>query len=284
MNVKVGVGLGLTVVALAAIAAGVAFLPRLSADGVASAVGTKKVTLKVQLPAGEKVTLSVDGKEIEGTGDKREVPLETDKEKITVTAKWDPNGYTTISRTRKVDVQAVIDLDLSKADDKMKDDITVIFVPTPEDVVDEMCKLAKITKDDVVYDLGCGDGRMVIQAVKNFGAKKGVGVDLEAERVKDSKERAVKFGVEKKVEFRQGDVLKIDDLPDANVVLLYMGEYINLRLRPILKEKLKPGSRIVSHRFTMGDWTPTRQVEFRGADGHTYTLLLWVIGEEAKKK
>jgi tRNA A58 N-methylase Trm61 len=127
---------------------------------------------------------------------------------------------------------------------------------------------------------------MVITAVKKFGAKKGVGVDLFDDRVKESKENAEKAGVKDKVEIRKGDVLKIDDLPDATVVLLYMGEDINLRLRPILKSKLKPGSRVVSHRFTMGDWEPTRTIVYRGMapNNYDYTLLLWVIGEEKKKQ
>jgi SAM-dependent methyltransferase len=273
MRLKAVLGLGLGFVALAGIVAGAAYLP--------SALQDKKVTLKVLLPQVE-VKVAVDGKDYPDTGEKREIRLETKKDKITVVATWEPNGYTKIVRTRKVAVKDVIELDMSVPDAKMPDDITVIYVPTPDDVVDEMCKLGKVTKDDVVYDLGCGDGRMVIRAIKNFGAKKGVGVDIDEERVKESKENAVKAGVEKKVEFRKGDVLKIDDLPDASVVLLYMGEDINLRLRPILKSKLKPGSRVVSHRFTMGDWEPTRQLVYRGMapNNFDYTLLLWVIGDK----
>jgi predicted methyltransferase len=273
MRSKIVLSLGLGFVALAAIAAGATYLPRVEQD--------KKVTIKVLLPQVE-VKVTVDGKEFPDTGDKREIRVETAKDKLKVAASWQPNGYTTIVRTRTVDVKEVIELDLSVPDAKIPDDITVIYVPTPDDIVDEMCKLGKVTKDDVVYDLGCGDGRMVIRAIKNFGAKKGVGVDIDEERVKESKENAKKAGVQDKVEFRKGDVLKIDDLPDATVVLLYMGEDINLRLRPILKSKLKPGSRVVSHRFTMGDWEPTRQMVVRGAapNNFDYTLLLWVIGDK----
>jgi len=278
MSLKVRVGLG--IVALAAMVVGVSLLPGMRA--MAAAEKATKVTLKLQLPASD-AKVTVDGKEY---GNTTEINLETKKDKLTVVATWKPNNYTEIVRKRKVDVKDVIQLDMRTADPKMPDDIQVIYVPTPDDVVEEMCRLAKVTKDDVVYDLGCGDGRMVITAVKKFGAKKGVGVDIDPDRVKDSKENAKKAEVEDKVEFRKGDVLKIDDLPDATVVLLYMGEDINLRLRPILKAKLKPGSRVVSHRFTMGDWEPTRTIVYRGAapNNYDYTLLLWVIGEEKKKQ
>src|SRR5205807_2051933 len=131
---------------------------------------------------------------------------------------------------------------------------------------------------DVVYDLGCGDGRMVITAVKKFHAKRGVGVDLDPERITESKENAAKAKVSDKVEFRVGDVLKIKDLSDATVVLLYMGDDIDLRLRPILKATLKPGSRIVSHRFKMGDWKPERSITIN-EEGEDYHVHLWRIGE-----
>src|SRR5581483_10586289 len=121
-----------------------------------------------------------------------------------------------------------------------------------------------------------------IMAVEKFGAKKGVGVDLDPERVKDSRERAKKHGVEKKVEFRQGDVLKVEDLSDASVVLLYMGDDINNRLKPILQKTLKPGSRVVSHRFTMGEWKPVKTETIRSKAGYECTILMWVI-EDRKK-
>lgn len=278
MKSKVAVGMGLGIAAVALIVASVAFLPALIAGQ------EKRITVKVSLPPNVESKVTIDGKEYPGSGEKRDIAVDTAKKMITVAAAWEPNGYTKIVRKRTVEVKDTVEVNLSVSDPKMKDDITVIYVPTPDDVVEEMCKLGKVTKDDVVYDLGCGDGRMVITAVKKFGAKRGVGVDIDPERVKDSKENAKKAGVEDKVEFRKGDVLKIDDLPDATVVLLYMGEDINLRLRPILKSKLKPGSRVVSHRFTMGDWEPTRTIVYRGQapNNYDYTLLLWVIGDEKK--
>ena len=142
-----------------------------------------------------------------------------------------------------------------------------------------MCKLGKVGAKDVVYDLGCGDGRMVILAVKDFKAKSGVGIDLDPDLVKESKENAKRAGVEKKVEFRKGDVLDIKDLKEASVVLLYMGDDVNERLKPILKKTLKPGSRIVSHRFKMGDWKPADTERFLAEDGEEYEIHLWIVGK-----
>jgi uncharacterized protein (TIGR03000 family) len=242
--------------------------------------GDKKVVLKLTLPY-EDAKVKVEDKDTEGTGLKRDVvyKLPAKKDAVTVTAVWEPNNYTKITRKKKVTVgdDNEIAVDLSKADPKSPDDIVVRYVPTPDDVVDEMCRMAKVGKDDIVYDLGCGDGRMVITAVKKFGAKRGVGIDLDPERVKDSKANAKKSGVEDKLEFRQGDVLKVKDLADATVVLLYMGEDINLRLRPILQKTLKPGSRVVSHRFTMGDWEPVQKKTVDSTVGYPCDVLMWVI-------
>ncbi len=175
-------------------------------------------------------------------------------------------------------------LDLRKEDKENPDKIVVRYVPTPPEVVEAMCKLAGVGKDDVVYDLGCGDGRIVIAAVQKFGAKRGVGVDLNPERVRESKENARAAGLADRVEFRQGDVLDIKDLADASVVMLYMGDDVNLRLRPILQKTLKPGSRIVSHEFLMGDWKPLRTVIATDADFVDYYLHLWKVGEDGGAK
>jgi cyclopropane fatty-acyl-phospholipid synthase-like methyltransferase len=150
-----------------------------------------------------------------------------------------------------------------------------------------MLKLGKVGKDDVVYDLGCGDGRIVVTAVKKFGAKKGVGIDLDPERIKESNANAKEAVVTDKVEFRLGDVMKIKDLENATVVTLYLGDELNEQLRPILQKRLKPGTRIVSHRFLMGDWKPekTETVMDRGS---TIRVHLWTIkkadGAEKKEK
>jgi len=267
-------------------------------ENPADAGGGKGMTLKVKLPTFsstlyEDPKVYVNDKEYSGKGDDRTIALSPlpKGDSVVVKVVWEPNNYTKITRARKVAVkEGETAVDLSTASDTEKDDIVVRFVPTPSDFVDAMCKLAKVGKDDVVYDLGCGDGRMVITAVKKFGAKRGVGVEIDAKLVVQSKEAAKKAGVEKQVEFREGDVLKVNDLSDATVVLLYMGDDINARLKPILKKTLKPGSRVVSHRFTMGDdWPPDQSVELTSTDtsmpyfkGYTQKLHLWEIKPEKK--
>jgi len=115
-------------------------------------------------------------------------------------------------------------------------------------------------------------------------AKRGVGIDIDPLRIKESKANAKRVGVEDKVEFRLGDVLKVKDLSDATVVLLYMGDELNMQLRPILQKHLKPGARIVSHRFTMGDWKPLKTETITGKDGDKYQIHLWKIEEPTKDK
>ncbi|MFM7149039.1 MAG: SAM-dependent methyltransferase, partial [Gemmataceae bacterium] len=231
----------------------------------------------------KRAKVTVNGKAIPAkTGEVREtVAMATtgDKKQIEVTASWRTNNYTRFYRTKKVAAKpgGQVEVDLREPDPARPDHIEIRYVPTPEDVVNRMCKLARVTKDDVVFDLGCGDGRIVILAVKDFKAKRGVGVDLDPERIKESKENAQLHEVSDRVEFRVEDVLKLKDLSTASVVMLYMGDDVNLRLRPILQKTLKPGSRIVSHRFTMGDWKPDRTETFDGEDGEEYSLHLWTI-------
>ncbi len=199
----------------------------------------------------------------------------------TVTATWWPNNYTEVVRTRTVEVKAGQEtlLDLRKPDAKNPDRFLIRFVPTPEDVVDAMCKLGKVGKDDVVYDLGCGDGRIVITAVTEFKAKRGVGVDIDGQLVEWSRDNAKKAKVADRVSFRKQDVLDIKDLGEATVVMLYMGEDVNLRLMPILKSTLKRGARIVSHDFKMGTWKPEKTITVTDEDGDDHEIYLWTIGK-----
>ena len=151
----------------------------------------------------------------------------------------------------------------------------VPYVPSPNAVVNAMLKLAGVTKADTVYDLGCGDGRIVITAAQQFGAH-GVGIDINPERIDEAQANAKNAGVENLVTFREGDLFDAD-IHAATVVTLYLLPDVNLRLRPKLLHDLKPGTRIVSHSFEMGDWKPDRQVAVEGRQ-----IYLWTIPKEAK--
>ena len=150
----------------------------------------------------------------------------------------------------------------------------VVFVPTPPDVGLEMLKLAGVTSNDLVYDLGSGDGRLVIAAAQLFGAR-AVGVELDAKLVQDSREAAAKAGVADRVTFVWGDLFQVDLRP-ATAVMLYLTADMNLRLRPRLLAELRPGTPVVSHAFDMGEWIPDRSVRVFSADG-ARRLNLWII-------
>ena len=145
----------------------------------------------------------------------------------------------------------------------------VPFVPTPQEVVDKMVELAGVKKGDVVYDLGSGDGRIVITAAKK-GAK-AVGFEIDGDLVKQSRDNIRKAGVQDQAEIRQQDILTVD-LSAATVVTMYLLPDVNLQLRPNILSQLKPGSRVVSHAFDMGDWKPDRIERVEGR-----TLYLWTI-------
>jgi cyclopropane fatty-acyl-phospholipid synthase-like methyltransferase len=147
------------------------------------------------------------------------------------------------------------------------------YVPTPQSVVEKMLQLAEVTASDVVYDLGCGDGRIVIMAAKKYGAR-AVGVDIDPERIKESQANAKKEGVEKLVTFKLEDAMKVD-VSEATVVSLYLLSSSNALLRPILTKQLKPGARIVSHAFSMGDWQPLKTESVADESGFTRTIYLW---------
>jgi ubiquinone/menaquinone biosynthesis C-methylase UbiE len=148
----------------------------------------------------------------------------------------------------------------------------VIYVPTPQEVVDEMLKLAKVGKGDVLYDLGSGDGRIPVTAAKRFGIR-AYGIDIDPQRIQEANDNARKNGVTSLVQFRQEDLFKAK-FADATVVTLYLLPDLNVKLRPRLLAELKPGTRIVSHQFDMGTWKPERKVELNGR-----TIYLWTIPE-----
>jgi SAM-dependent methyltransferase len=162
-----------------------------------------------------------------------------------------------------------VNLSLAPAQEKKLREPDVVFVPTPQEVVEQMMKLANVQKGDVLYDLGCGDGRTVITASK-LGAR-AIGIDINPVRIKESVENAQKAGVADRVVFRNEDLFEAN-FRDATVVTLYLLPSLNVKLRPKLWKELKPGTRIVSHDFDMGQWKPDKEID---ADGHT--LYLWTI-------
>ncbi|MEA4918358.1 class I SAM-dependent methyltransferase [Proteiniphilum sp.] len=151
--------------------------------------------------------------------------------------------------------------------------LDVPFVPTPQKVVEGMLELAKVGKGDVVYDLGCGDGRIVITAAKKYGAT-GVGVDLNPVRIEEAKENAKEAKVEKKVTFYEGNLFDFD-FSKATVLTLYLFPEINLKLMPKILAEMKPGSRVVSHAFDMGSWKPDKEILVDGI-----SIFLWTIPEK----
>ena len=146
----------------------------------------------------------------------------------------------------------------------------VPYVPTPPEVVEKMLALAEVRSGDVVYDLGCGDGRIVIAAVKRPGVR-GVCVDINPVRIQESRTNARKEGVDGHIRFVERDLFKVP-LAEATVVTLYLLPEVNARLRPRLRAQLRPGARVVSHDFDMGDWTPDETVTQSGSIVHLWRV------------
>jgi len=256
-----------------------------------------EITILVPERGQEETIVKINGKQLDGEGPKRvyKTALEKGKEVVfKIEALVEPNNYTKITRRKEIKLKGgendkvKIDMTGESAFEELtkKDDIVVRYVPTPDDIVDEMSKLAKITKDDVVYDLGCGNAVMLIRPIQKFGAKKGVGVEYDPEIMKLAIENVKKNKLEGKVEILQGDMLKLQpkDVEDATVVLLYIGDDLGKRVSPVLKNTLKPGSRIVSHRFLLGDWKADKSITVKGEDGGEYELHLWIVPERKIEK
>jgi uncharacterized protein (TIGR03000 family) len=211
-------------------------------------------------------------------------PLERGKTyTYTLKATWREDDRT-IVRMAVATVQAgkEVEVDLR---DKSQDGSSsqIIFVPTPESVVDKMLELAKITKDDLVYDLGCGDGRIVVAAAKKYGVH-GVGIDIDPVRVAEARANVRKAGVEKLVEIRHGDALKVPDISRATVVELYMLPEFMEKLGPTLKKELKPGTRIVAHDYPFPKWKADLTLTMPGVDRlYPHTLYVWQVRSVEKK-
>jgi ribosomal protein L11 methylase PrmA len=152
----------------------------------------------------------------------------------------------------------------------------VIFVPTPQEVVEDMLRLANVQKGDVLYDLGSGDGRIAITAARKYGIK-ATGIDIDPERIREANENAKKAGVTNLVQFRQENLFSAD-FRDATVITLYLLPDLNVKLRPKLWNELKPGTRIVSHQFEMGAWKPEKRLESNGR-----TIYFWTVPPKDKQ-
>jgi len=159
--------------------------------------------------------------------------------------------------------------------------VEVPDVRTPPEVVVEILRLARVGPDDVVYDLGSGDGRIVIVAARDFGAR-GVGIELDPGLVAESARNARRAGIAERTRFLQQDIF-VADISEATVVTLYLSPDVNLRLRPKLLSQLKPGSRIVTHSFSMGDWAPTKTETFNDATGRSRTIYLYLADGKVRQ-
>jgi precorrin-6B methylase 2 len=147
----------------------------------------------------------------------------------------------------------------------------VIYVPTPHEVVDAMLRVAKVGKDDVLYDLGSGDGRIPITAAQKYGIARGIGIDINPQRIKEANENRRKARVGERVRFINADLFE-SDLSDATVITLYLLPELNLKLLPKLLREVKPGARIVSHAFDMGTWKPEQSLDIGGRKVYFWTI------------
>jgi SAM-dependent methyltransferase len=187
----------------------------------------------------------------------------------------------TIAATVAAAVGATLLVSIATAQDAARPRPEVPYVPTTDEAVEAMLKLADVKKTDIVYDLGCGDGRIVIAAAKNFGAR-AVGIDIDPVRIGEARENAQKADVGKLVRFEENDLFK-SDIHEATVVTLFLLSSVNLRLRPKLFQDLKPGTRVVSNTFDMGDWKPDKEINVGNPDEQSYLshrLYLWTIPQK----
>jgi uncharacterized protein (TIGR03000 family) len=250
----------------------------------APAAATTRMIITLPANDGE---LEIEGAAVPGSGAARtyETPPLTpgSSHQYRLIARWAPNTYTKMTRTKVVSFRAGERLSIDMSAEDPADRVTVLYVPTPDNIVAKMIELAGITANDVTYEPGVGDARITIAAVK-AGARRGVGIDLDPERVKESRANVQAAGLSDRIDIRLGDALEQPDLSSMTVVLLYMGDHFNMLIRPYLWKQLPVGARVVSHRFLMGDWKPDRSVSISEDTGLPYEVHLWTIKPEHKRQ
>ncbi len=252
----------------------------------ATAATTSTAVLTITPPTYD-TRIELDGTPVAGTGATRILetpPLAAGRTyQYRLVARWDPNTYTKMTRTKIVTIRAGDRLRIDLTVDDPADRVSVLYVPTPDFVVAEMVRLAGITANDVTYEPGVGDARITIAAVK-AGARRAVGIDLDPDRVAESRANVQAAGLADKIDIRLGDALEQPDLGQMTVVLLYMGDHFNMLIRPYLWKQLPVGARVVSHRFLMGDdWPPEKTVKVPDEYGLSYDVHLWTITEVHKR-
>jgi uncharacterized protein (TIGR03000 family) len=257
----------------------------ISASQSSSAAVTSVTTRVTVTVPQEDAELIVNGQTLPGTGAFRSFEAIAvgggATHQYAFTVKWQPNTYTTMTRSKTAAVRAGEPVGVDLTIDDPADRVRVIYVPTPADVAEEMIGLAGITSGDIVYEPGCGDARITIAAIRG-GARRGICVDIEPERAEESRVNVKTAGMQDRIDVRLGDALDVKDLSEVTVVFLYMGDHFNLLIRPVLWRDLKVGSRVVSHRFTMGDWAPDETIWV--GDGSEFQLHLWTVTEDVKRK
>jgi uncharacterized protein (TIGR03000 family) len=243
----------------------------------------EKVTSKLHLIVPrDDAELKIGGKETKSTTSYREFITPEIEGGTTyqfdLSVTWRPNNYTVLTRTRTLEFKGGlnVNIDLTKSDPNIPDKAMVKWRQTPDDIVTEMIKLAKVTSDDVVYEPGSGDARVSIAAVK-AGAKKAVGIERDPKNVTEAKQKIDEAGLAERITIINGDALIGQDYSRASVVFRYLGTEFNQLLRPIFDKQLKPGTRIVSQRFLFGDWPPDATVRVSGSDENEYELHLWIV-------
>lgn len=257
-----------------------------SPQAPAAAATTSTAVLTIKPPTYDS-HIELDGTAHDGTGATRTVETPLLRRGRTyqyqLVAKWEPNTYTKMTRTKTVTVRAGDRLEIDLTVDDPADRVSVIYVPTPDFVVEEMIKLAGITANDVTYEPGVGDARITIAAVR-AGARRGVGIDLDPVRVEESRTNVQAAGLGDQIDIRLGDALEQPDLGQMTVVLLYMGDHFNMLIRPYLWKQLPVGARVISHRFLMGDdWPPEKTVKVGDEYALGYDVHLWTITEAHKR-